>query len=138
MLGKREQEKVRKKGKIMFSLMPHIHTNIYTYMHTYTHECTHSHTHMHTHVHAPHLYTCTHACPPHTRTHVCPPHTHMHAHIHTMKAEELLERKKKSRRRKEGNKEAWQGREGEPNTEIDTHKMSQQNPCKPGRSGTCH
>lgn len=87
------------KGKTIFCLMPHIHTNIHIYacmhahacthtlmraqMYTYTHVCTftHIHTHMCTLTHA---HTCTH-------THACPP---PHTQRHTMKAEELLERKR--------------------------------------------
>lgn len=117
--GTREGKEKKRKNHVLFYAPP---------TQTYTHTCTQI-----LMIARIHTHTCTHMCMPPTYT-----HAHMRAHTHTMKAEELLERKKKSRGRKEGNKEAWQGREGEQSTEIDTHKMSQQNPCKPGHGGTCH
>lgn len=93
------------KGKTIFCLMPHIHTNIHIHacthtlmraqMYTYTHVCTftHIHTHMCTLTHA---HTCT-------RTHACPPHTQRH----TMKAEELLERKREKGGETGGLARAW-------------------------------
>lgn len=91
------------KGKTIFCLMPHIHTNIHMHAHIHScvHVCTHSCVHIHTHAYT-HMCTLTHT---YIHTHA---HMRAHTHTHTMKAEQLLKRKRekggKTRRHGEGMK----------------------------------